>query len=151
MSASKVSKSPSTHSDAPRIFVVDDEPMLLELATVVLEPFGYPLKTFRDPKAALRAFSSAKPRPQLLITDYAMHFMNGMELIVACRRLQPALKILLISGTVDSRIYRDSTVKPDLFLPKPYQAKQLVEAVLSLLSATAPDQPKRKPKVRNSK
>ena len=134
MSQPKVNNVKHPKTDVERlIFVVDDEPMLLELATVVLEPFGYNIKTFRDPKSALRAFSASDPRPDLLITDYAMHLMNGMELIEACRRIRPRQRILLISGTVDEKIYRTSSFKPDHFLAKPYQAKQLAEAVKNLL------------------
>jgi two-component SAPR family response regulator len=59
--------------------------------------------------------------------------MNGMELITACRSIQPKQKILLISGTVDEKIYRKAPVKPDRFLAKPYQAKQLIETVKDLL------------------
>ena len=117
------------------IYVVEDEPMLLELAVVVLEPIGYDVKTFRDPKSALAAFSKAESRPALLITDYAMHLMNGMELMMACREMRPNQKILMISGTVDEKIFRNAPCKPDRFLTKPYQAKQLVEAVKSLLAA----------------
>jgi len=115
------------------IYVVDDEPMLLELATVVLEPLGYQIKTFRGPDTAIRAFTTAEPRPALVITDYAMHTMNGLDLIAACRRLQPRQKILLLSGTVDEHVYSNVPAKPDRFLGKPYQAKQLIEVVKALL------------------
>ena len=87
------------------IYVVDDEPMLLELAKVVLEPIGYRVRTFRDPESAIDAFAAEPQAPALVITDYAMHTMNGLELIEACRRLQPRQKILMVSGTVDEQIY----------------------------------------------
>src|SRR4051794_12630213 len=105
------------------IYVVDDEPMLLELATVVLQPLGYQIETFRDPESALRSFASASRRPALIITDYAMQSMNGLELVAACRSLQPDQKVLLLSGTVDEQTYENQQVKPDRFLGKPYQAK----------------------------
>lgn len=116
------------------VFVVDDEPMLLELATVVLEPLGYHIQTFRDPRAALRAFRAAKPAPDLVITDFAMHHLTGLDLISACRQAEPRQKILLVSGTVDEQIYANSPVKPDRFLAKPYQSKQLIEAAGALLA-----------------
>jgi CheY-like chemotaxis protein len=118
---------------ASLIYVVDDEPMLLELATVILEPLGYQLKTFRDPAGALKAFTASNPRPALVITDYAMHAMTGLELIAACRRIEPRQKLLLLSGTVDEKTYSAAASKPDAFLGKPYQSKQLVEAVNKLL------------------
>src|ERR1700682_5462248 len=103
----------ANHSGRPKkaatlIYVVDDEPMLLELASVILEPLGYEVKTFRDAESALKAFTSAKLRPALIITDFAMHAMNGLALIEACRKIQPRQKILLVSGTVDENIYHHS-------------------------------------------
>src|ERR1044071_6412457 len=100
------------------IYVVDDEVMLLELASIILEPRGYVVRTFRDPTAALKAFTNADPRPSLLITDYAMHQMNGLALMAACRRVEPGQKVLLISGTVDEDIYQNSSCKPDGFVAK---------------------------------
>ena len=116
------------------IYVVDDEAMLLELAACILEPLGYELRTYRDPATALEAFTSAQPRPALVITDFAMHRMNGMALIEACRKLEPKQKILLLSGTVGPEVYFHSTCKPDQFLGKPYYAQQLIDLVKSMLS-----------------
>jgi len=121
----------------PLVFAVDDEPMLLELIAMVLEPLGYRVRSFRDPGTALRAYSLADPRPALIITDFAMHPINGMDLVRDCRRLNPQQKILLVSGTVDESIYRSSPVKPDSFLAKPYPARQLADAVKSLLNEVA--------------
>lgn len=120
-------------TDAKLIYVVDDEPMLLELAAVILQPLGYTVNTFRDATSALQAYTSAKSFPALVITDYSMHAMNGMDLIKACRQLHPRQKILLISGTVGEDIYRDSPDKPNQFIAKPYHSKQLVDAVEGLL------------------
>ena len=124
---------PDSNSGA-LIFVVDDEPILLELATFILEPLGYRLKTFRDPEVAYQEFRAADNPPKLLITDYAMHQMNGMELLKKCKVAQPKVKTLLISGTVGEDIYGDSPVKPDGFLAKPYHANQLSDLVRSLLA-----------------
>lgn len=116
------------------IYVVDDEPMLLELATVILAPLGYQVKTFRDPDAALGAFTRAESRPAVIITDYAMHTMTGMDLITECKRLEPAQKIILVSGTVGEEIFRDALVKPNHFLAKPYEIRELTELVRATLA-----------------
>jgi two-component system cell cycle sensor histidine kinase/response regulator CckA len=118
----------------PVIFAVDDEPMLLELVALVLEPLGYRVRTFRDPERAVRAFRLADPPPALIVTDYAMHTINGLDLIQACRRIHPRQKIILVSGTVDETIYRQAEQKPDRFLAKPYQARQLADLVRAVLA-----------------
>jgi CheY-like chemotaxis protein len=120
--------------DGALIYVVDDEPMLLELASVILEPLGYTLETFRSPEAAIEAFKAAAPPPDLIVTDYAMHTMNGLDLVEACRRIRPRQKALLVSGTVGPEIFRHTPVQPDRFLAKPYQSKQLVDAVAATLA-----------------
>ncbi|MDB6113018.1 MAG: hybrid sensor histidine kinase/response regulator [Pedosphaera sp.] len=134
MSESRPGDTQPMKSSGALIYVVDDEPMLLELASAILEPQGHHIKTFRDPEVALQTYTAANPRPDLLITDYAMHTMNGMELIEQFRRLNPGQRILLVSGTVAEDIYDASHVKPDRFLAKPYQAQQLVELVRELLA-----------------
>jgi CheY-like chemotaxis protein len=134
MSNGEMNNPHSANGAGPLIYVVDDEPMLLELATVILEPQGYHLKTFRDPELALQSFDAARPRPDLLITDYAMHTMNGMQLVEKFRRIEPRQKILLVSGTVGEEVFRDSAERPNDFLAKPYQASQLTSAVKTLLT-----------------
>jgi DNA-binding NtrC family response regulator len=126
---------PSSGEDSrPLVFVVDDEPMLLELMVLVLEPLGFRVRTFRNAETATRAFGLTTPPPVLIVTDYAMHTLTGLDLIQACRRVQPQQKIILVSGTVDETIYRDSEHKPNRFLAKPYQAKQLADTVLAVLA-----------------
>ena len=114
------------------IFVVDDEPMLLEMAVMILEPLNFRVRTFRDPQTALAEFSAANPRPALIVTDYAMHSMTGMDLIRECRRIHPKQKIILLSGTVDESIYTKAEARPDRFLAKPYQVSDFVALVQSL-------------------
>lgn len=118
----------------PTIFVVDDEQMLLDLAEMILEPAGFRVRLFLDPKKALTVYIAAQPPPEVLVTDYAMGQMNGMDLIRECKRLHPEQKTILLSGTVDESIYTDSDVKPDHFLAKPYQINQLVEVIHSLIA-----------------
>ena len=116
----------------PLVFVVDDEPMLLELAEAILKPLGCVVRTFRDPELALKEFPSA--RPALVVTDYAMGRMSGMDLVRECRRAVPAQKIILLSGTVDEQVFADAPVKPDRFISKPYQIKDFSECVKALLA-----------------
>lgn len=133
MSATLAHRNGHSPTQRPLIFVADDEPMLLELATMILQPLGFRVETFRDPLAAVRAFSLANPLPDLIITDFAMHQMNGLDLIRDCRRIHPPQKILMVSGTVDAEVYRDSPHKPDAFLAKPYSATELTALVNKLL------------------
>lgn len=133
MSASPANKNGQPSDPRPLIFAVDDEPMLLELTTMILQPQGFRVETFRDPLVAVRAYSLANPLPALIVTDFAMHRMNGLDLIRDCRQIHPQQKILMVSGTVDETVYLNSPHQPDAFLAKPYSATELTGLVNKLL------------------
>lgn len=118
----------------PLIYLVDDEPVLLDVAEAVLEAEGYRTVKFSDPVHALRRFRQARPKPALLITDYAMGKMNGLELIAHCKRQQPGLKTILVSGTAGAEILLEAPVQVDRFLTKPHRSEVLCEAVRTVLS-----------------
>src|SRR5882672_3438436 len=115
------------------IFIVDDEPLLLDLATEILQPLGYDVRTFVNPEVALAEFIAMKPA--VVVTDYAMQEMSGIDLIRECKRLNPQQKFMLVSGTVEENIYADSAVKPDIFLGKPYHFQALIDSVQKLAAS----------------
>jgi len=122
---------------APLIYLVDDQPLLLDLAEMSLLSGGYRLKKFLDPEAALESFLEARPKPALLITDYAMGKMNGLELVERCKAVKPDLKSILVSGTAGAEIIMDSDVKVDRFVGKPYQPTNFAEMVRRVLGLDA--------------
>ena len=118
----------------PSIYVVDDEQMLLDLAKMILEPAGFQVCLFQDPELAFKEYTAAQYPPDVLVTDYAMGSMNGMDLIRKCKQIHPRQKTVLLSGTVDESTYAQSDVKPDRFLAKPYQINKLLEVIRTLLA-----------------
>ena len=134
MDKPKVNSIGSGQNNGALIYLVDDEPMLLELASAILAPLGYRIETFRAAKAALRAFKAAEAPPTLIITDYEMDAMTGLDLMEACRQIQPRQKFLLVSGTVGPDIFSAGPVRPVRFLAKPYQSKQLIDLVETVLA-----------------
>ena len=119
------------------IYVVDDESTLLDLAEISLQADGYDLRKFEDSELALKSFLKARNKPVLLITDYAMGKINGLELIERCKEVKPDLKTLMISGTAGAEILLDSTVQVDRFLGKPYQPQNLAVLVRLILATAA--------------
>ena len=121
----------------PLIYLVDDEPTLLDLAEISLQGDDYEVKKFEDPEIALKAFLKARTKPVLLITDYAMGKIDGLELIERCKEVKPDLKTIMISGTANAEILLDATVQVDRFLGKPYQPQNLAELVRRILAEAA--------------
>jgi DNA-binding NtrC family response regulator len=134
MSPSNPQKSPRKEKQ-PLLYLVDDEELVLDVAEATLAPQGYRVKKFHDPETALKNFKSAKSKPEVLVTDYAMGKMNGLELIQKCKAAHPSLKTLLVSGMAGAEIMRSAAVQADKFLAKPYPAPTLVQTVRDLLAA----------------
>src|SRR5580765_4907240 len=118
----------------PLIYIVDDEPLLSDLAQVSLGTEEYEIKQFQDPELALKHFLRANPKPDLLLTDYAMDKMNGLELIQQCKAAKPDLKAILISGTAGAEILLNTPVRVERFLGKPYRPTALLELARAVVS-----------------
>lgn len=131
---SAISPSHLERKTPPLILVVDDNKELTEMAKMVLDAEGYRCEAFCDPREVVEFFEKNKVLPDLLLTDYEMGSMNGLELIERCRATAPALKTMLLSGTIEISAVLRHPVKVDQFLSKPYQPKQLAELVKSLLA-----------------
>jgi DNA-binding NtrC family response regulator len=129
----------STRQKAPLIYLVDDQPVLLDLAEMSLAKDGYEFKKFLDPESALENFTKARFKPVLLITDYAMGKMNGLELIERCKAIKPDLKSILISGTAGAEVVLGSPVHVDSYMGKPYQPSGLADLVRHVLSPDIPE------------
>jgi DNA-binding NtrC family response regulator len=125
---------PAVESTPKLIYVVDDESMIGEVVEVILKLKGFKPKFFVDPELALQSLANEDPKPELLLTDFLMSPMNGMELIERSKQIQPSLKTILYSGNVGEEIMQYYSVKPDGFVSKPFMPKTLVAVVKSVLS-----------------
>ena len=116
----------------PLAYVVDDEPMLLDLNETLLRTMGFEVRRFRAAELAFAAYQAERVPPTIIVTDFSMHEMTGLDLIKACRKIHPAQKFLLVSGTVSAEVFEDSPAKPDHFMPKPYATDDFNSAVRTL-------------------
>ncbi len=74
----------------------------------------------------MKAIQDANPKPAALITDYDMGEMNGLELIDCSHKVHPALRTVLLSGTIDGACFvANHPTKVNRFLVKPYLPDQL--------------------------
>ncbi len=80
----------------PRIFVVDDEPVIASTLAAILQMHGFSAKFFTSPLEALAA--ARKKSPDLLISDVEMPGLSGIELAVKMKAQYPKCQILLFSG-----------------------------------------------------
>jgi CheY-like chemotaxis protein len=118
---------------APRILVVDDEPMVRALITRALTDAGYEVVAVADGRAALDAARGAEVGFDLIVTNNYMPGLNGPELIARVREDFPSLPILHIDDI--SRRRAEQSLPDDVpTVYKPFSVATLREAVRKLLA-----------------
>jgi len=121
--------------DQKTIFIVDDDPSILKVVTDLLADHGYHVLTYGSGKEALRQSEAYKDEISLLLSDFQMPDMSGIELAKAMTKERPQLKVLLMSGFPEGMLVLNAGWH---FLPKPFIASQLRALVAGL---TCPDKP----------
>ncbi|MGO9690822.1 MAG: PAS domain S-box protein [Syntrophobacteraceae bacterium] len=117
------------------ILFLDDEQTVAEMGTAILEPLGYKVTAETDSLLALEVFRAGPDDFDLIITDYTMPNLTGMDLVKEVRRIQPDMPVLLCTG-FSEKITPDSVRELGIeLLMKPYGMRQLSEAVRKILDA----------------
>jgi CheY-like chemotaxis protein len=83
-------------NSVPRVFVIDDEPVIASSLATILRMNGFSTRFFTSPLEALAA--ARLESPDLVISDVAMPGISGVDLAIQMRAQYPNCKILLFSG-----------------------------------------------------
>ena len=124
-------------SPVPRIFVVDDEPVIASTLAAILQMNGFSAKFFTCPQEALNA--AQLKAPDLLISDVAMPGISGVDLALQMRAQYPTCKILLFSGQAASMdLLEDARAQGHNFdlLQKPVPPTELLFEVGKMVNGT---------------
>ncbi|MBC8161245.1 MAG: response regulator [Roseiflexaceae bacterium] len=121
---------------AINILAVDDDPQLLRLLCRHLERLLASLPvTIISTVSPFAAYELCGQQPfKLVITDYLMPQMNGLQLARAVKQRSPGSSILLITGFANTALIAEApTYGVDAVLAKPYTHTQLGDTVKQLL------------------
>ena len=128
------------------IFLVEDEPVLREMARDILESFGYRILEASSGKEALGMWNLTRGKIDLLLTDMIMpDGISGAELAQRLLAGQPHLKIIFTSGYTANEVSAEILTKTRArFLQKPYTHDMLAKIVRDTLDGKSPvDNPSR--------
>jgi len=78
------------------VFIVDDEPEILEILKETIESESISIQTFNNPKEALSKL--AQLNPSAILSDMKMPEMSGLELLKEIKKLKPELPVIFVSG-----------------------------------------------------
>ncbi|MEJ2154935.1 MAG: response regulator [Desulfobacteraceae bacterium] len=123
-----------TPSGGETILIVEDEPQLLELATVILEKHGYRILGTHHPTEAIACCRNFNDEIHLLLTDVVMPEMNGKQLQSRIKAIRPKIKTLFVSGHTADIISARGVLEHGVdFIQKPYSIKDLTRKVRKAL------------------
>ncbi len=118
-------------SEPRRVLVVDDDPLVAAGTALMLEDLGHAAQIARSAEEAIDLLGR-DAAIDLVLTDYAMPGMNGLDLAGRLRRDHPALKVVLATG------YAELPASETTWLPrinKPYGQQDLASLVAKLTAA----------------
>jgi PAS domain S-box-containing protein len=139
---------PRCRADAPRpeqtapakaagnratILLVDDERMIRQLTRTILEKAGYEVLLAEDGAQAIELYDAYHDRIALVILDAIMPRLSGREALRELAPRFPNMNVLFSSGYSTEALSLAEFPQVRGFLPKPYRAEQLLDAVAAIL------------------
>ncbi len=119
----------------PKVLVIDDDPVILELLRVNLEIEGFGVVTAGDGREGFaRAVSE---HPDLVLSDIMMPRMDGLELVAQLKRdaRTKSLPIILLSAKAqNAEVQQGLEAGADDYVTKPFDPLELIDRVNAVLA-----------------
>ncbi|HVZ10143.1 CHASE3 domain-containing protein [Rhodopila sp.] len=125
------------------ILVVEDEAMVREITTVMLQELGYQVLQAADGEEALRVFGEHASTVDLLLTDVVLPGqMRGRELADRIKAVRPSIRTLFMSGYTQNSIVHHGRLDDGVaLLGKPFKREDLAQKVAEVLQQPNGDSP----------
>jgi PAS domain S-box-containing protein len=124
------------HRAGERVLVVEDEELVLDVATRILTQHGYRVLGARSGAEAMMVIDAHRGPIDLLLTDVVMPGATGKEVAELVSAARPAIRVLYMSGYPESVIASQGVIEQGIrLLSKPFKAADLIEHVRAVLDA----------------
>ena len=118
------------------VLVIEDEPTILEMVTMMLRHLGYGILSAATPGEALQIAHEHPADIHLVLTDVVMPEMNGRDLVDRLKAIRPKLKTLFMSGYTADVIADQGVLDAHVdFIHKPFSIKDLASKMREVLDA----------------
>ena len=118
----------------PKILVVDDDPAINEMLTIVLEAEGFRTASVQDGAEAVDTFHSFDP--DLILLDLMLPGVNGIDICREIRRTSPVPIVMLTAKTDTVDVVLGLESGADDYITKPFKPKELVARIRARLRRT---------------
>jgi two-component system cell cycle sensor histidine kinase/response regulator CckA len=110
-----------------QILVVDDEPNILRITTVIFEKYNYGIVTATNGREALALFAKQMRSIRCVLTDLAMPYMDGVALIRELKKMKSDIPVIVSTGQEEQWCMADlQSLGVKNFLTKPYDTAKLL-------------------------
>ena len=128
-----------------RILVVEDQREVSRLLRSALETLEHDLTVVESPSGEEAILDSSRNHIDLLVADYRLPGVSGIELMRKVRKDHPKLKVILITGQTDPKVRKEvADAGADAFFIKPVPMADFLDAVerhLGLVETMLPPEP----------
>ncbi len=113
----------------PTVLVVDDEELMREVSSIMIQENGGKVIAAVDGLDAVERYAENKDKIDFVFMDFSMPRMNGYEACMEIRKINPAAKIVIVSGLKMlpeiEKMFRAGEIE---FLSKPFHEVELLKA-----------------------
>ena len=115
-----------------RILLIDDDPNVLGVMSEALTQAGYTPRATPSSEEALDLLE--RESFDLVVSDVVMPGLHGIQLLESARQLNPAIKVLFVTGYANREIVKEGFDKGACgFLEKPFSLKEFWSAVQAVM------------------
>ena len=135
LSALGASKDEVARGCGELILVVDDEPAVRKLTSVILNRNGYRTLVASEGREGKEVFALNKNEIRLVVSDLMMPLVDGPTMLRGLKEMSPELKSIIITGLgEENRIGEAKAAGADAVMNKPFTAEQLLTQIKHLLT-----------------
>jgi two-component system, chemotaxis family, chemotaxis protein CheY len=120
----------------PEILVIDDDEFMLSTLQEVLLSAGFGVTTTADGPQGIELY--ARVKPAAVVLDLGLPSMDGLQVLKRIREIDADAKVLVVTGyPSEAAALTARSMGANNFLPKPFDANQLVETLNAVLHASS--------------
>ncbi|MFZ4622280.1 MAG: PAS domain-containing hybrid sensor histidine kinase/response regulator [Bacteroidota bacterium] len=117
----------------PSILFIDDEDYIVELAEDVFQHMKYQFQSATDPVDGISIYQQQWRSIDIVILDYSMPKLNGREVLIELRKINPNVVVIMCSGhSEDELIHMLGNTRPSTIVSKPHTGMALLHSVDTL-------------------
>lgn len=124
----------TVHRGNGTILFVDDEPHFCTSMRLLLEQLGYDVVTFTDSPGALASFRENPTLYDLVMTDYNIPDMNGLELARRIKMIRPCIPVIVVTGYGGwDNLQEPSRLGIEAVVQKPFSRARISKVLYDIL------------------